>query len=69
MSRFGRRVGDWMRLSCGDLVADKNDPRHVGRVEAIISGATVKVRWRDTGWISYLPLDHLDRIERYPSAR
>jgi hypothetical protein len=66
---MSRQRGDWMRLSCGDLVSHKNDPRHVGRVEAIITGYTVKVRWQDTGWISDEPLRDLSRIKRDPSAR
>jgi hypothetical protein len=66
---MNRQRGDWMRLSCGDLVSPKDDPRHVGRVEAIRTGYTVTVRWQDSGWISEVPLSDLTRIKRDPSAR
>lgn len=60
--RFGRRVSDWMKLRCGDLVTDRHDGRHVGRVEVIRHGAFVTVRWSDTGWTSEVPIERLERI-------
>jgi hypothetical protein len=39
---------------CGDEVHLADDPAHIGRVDAIISGV-VKVVWKDTGWIEYQP--------------
>jgi|SoimicmetaTmtHMA_FD_contig_41_2026092_length_284_multi_1_in_0_out_0_1 hypothetical protein len=45
MSRFGGlRIDDWVKLSCGDRVCRRDDPRHEGRVEAIWNSAFVKVR-------------------------
>jgi len=44
-------VSDWMKLHCGDTVTEV-DGRDAGRVEAIINSATVRVRWKDNGWIS-----------------
>lgn len=55
-------AGDWMGLSCGDGVRER-DGRHEGRVEAIYWGTSVKVRWDDTGWISDLPLRDLERVK------
>jgi hypothetical protein len=46
-------------LRCGDTVADNDDPRHIGRVEAIRHGAFALVRWHDTGWTSELPVVRL----------
>ena len=57
--RFGRQVGDWIKLRCGDLVADIADERHIGRVEAIRQGVFVTVRWLDTGWTSEVPIERL----------
>ena len=54
------RVGDWMKLNCGDRVRER-DGRHIGRVEAIHHGAFVVVRWLDNGWISELPLRDVER--------
>ena len=56
--RFGRRVSDWMKLRCGDLVTDRHDDRHVGRVEAIRHGAFALVRWQN-GWVSEVPIQSL----------
>jgi hypothetical protein len=57
------RVGDWMKLSCGDRVREKGG-RHVGTVEAIHWSHTVKVRWEETGWTSELLFDEVERIGR-----
>ncbi len=54
--------GDWMKLSCGDRVTE-NEGRHVGRVDAIFSGAYVKVTWEDNGYISYLSLNELTKYK------
>ena len=43
-------VGDWMKLRCGDRVAER-EGRHVGRVEAIVHSHIIRVRWEDSGWI------------------
>jgi hypothetical protein len=51
-----------MKLRCGDLVTDRHDPRHVGRVEVIRHGAFVTVRWLDSGWTSELPTERLERL-------
>jgi hypothetical protein len=56
------RVDSWTKLNTGDLVTEI-DGRHVGRVEAII-GYSVRVKWRDSGWISDIPLNELIRVER-----
>ena len=50
-----------MKLRCGDLVCDRNDPRHVGWVEVIRHGAFVTVRWLDTGRTSEVPIERLER--------
>lgn len=61
----GVNSGDWMRLRCGDRVHTVDDPRHVGRVEAIHHGYWIKVRWLDTGWISFEALHELRNLTRY----
>jgi hypothetical protein len=53
-------VGSWMKLGLGDLVRER-DGRHVGRVEAIHWSNTVKVRWLETGWVSEVPLNEIER--------
>jgi hypothetical protein len=63
--KYTRQRGDWMRLRCGDRVADVTDIRHVGCVDAILQGSDVKVTW-DNGWVSYVRLDRLQR-ERTPA--
>lgn len=37
---------------CGQSVCRRDDPKHVGRVQAVFNSTTVKVRWNDTGWTS-----------------
>lgn len=59
----GRRVGDWIELHCGDHVCDVGDVRHTGRIEAILSGNLAKVKWADTGWISFVPTEFLRRVK------
>lgn len=58
-------VGDWMKLQIGDRVCMFDDPRHVGRVEAIHNSSVVTVRWLDTGWISFEGLRDLRNLTRY----
>ena len=43
MNRFNRQVGDWVKLRSGHIVVDRDDPRHEGRVEAILSLARAQV--------------------------
>ena len=61
-ARRALRTGDWMQLSTGDRVRER-DGRHTGRVEAINHGAFVVVRWHDNGWLSELPLGAVERIK------
>jgi hypothetical protein len=66
------RVGDWMKLNCGDKVFDISEdvdlswemPRHVGRLEAILHGAVGRVTWLETGHTSYLPIGEIRRVPR-----
>jgi hypothetical protein len=44
-----RRVGSWIKVHTGDRVYDVADPRHVGRVEAVLNGGTVVVKWPTAG--------------------
>lgn len=57
--RSGVRCGDWMHLNCGDTVFAVDDPRHLGRVEAIHNSAIVLVRWHDNGWLEEIALENL----------
>jgi hypothetical protein len=52
----------WRRLRTGDAVHEV-EGRHVGRVEAIENSSTVKIKWDDTGWISYIPLSDVVKAE------
>jgi hypothetical protein len=45
----GLRVDTWIGLDCGDVVCRTDDPRHEGRVRAILHGAWVRVVW-ENGW-------------------
>lgn len=49
------RVTDWMQIGVGDRVYQHDNPRHVGRVEAI--GQSIKVRWYDNRILSYYPVE------------
>lgn len=60
----GRRVADWIRFRCGDVVYDKADPRHVGVVTAVRNGYSARVVWEETGWISWVPLNDLKKRRR-----
>lgn len=53
-------VYDWLNLNCGDLVHTKDDPRHIGRVEAV--NVSIKVRWLDNRIISYFQFDERDQL-------
>jgi hypothetical protein len=53
----------WRRLRTGDTVHE-TDGRHTGRVEAINNSATVKIKWDDTGWISYVPLNDVVKVRK-----
>jgi hypothetical protein len=55
------RVGDWMKLNCGDRVRER-DGRHVGRVQAIYWSRTVVVLWDGSGWTSELLLEEVERV-------
>lgn len=50
------------KLHTGDTVCDVDDERHIGRVEGIRSGAFVTVKWRDTGWVSEVPIEQVRRV-------
>ena len=54
-----RRVGSWIKWHCGDRVFDENDPRWIGRIDAISNGVIAKVKWDNSEWISYVPLEKL----------
>jgi len=56
------RAGDWMKLSCGDRVRER-DGRHVGVVQAIYWSRTVVVLWEDNGWTSELLLAEVERVK------
>jgi hypothetical protein len=56
--------GDWMRLRCGDRVHTRDDPRHIGRVEAIHHGAYARVRWDETWRSSEVPIGDLVNLSR-----
>lgn len=62
MNRFGRQVGDWIKLRTGQVVVDRGDPRHEGRLEAIRNSAVVVVKWADSGWTSGVPIERLERV-------
>jgi hypothetical protein len=40
----------------------EREGRHVGRVEAILHGAFVSVRWVDGGALTDLPLADVERV-------
>ena len=55
-------ASSWMGLKLGDTVHDRADERHHGSVEAIIHSAEVKVRWHETGWVSYVPFADVRKV-------
>lgn len=59
------RVGGSLRLHVGTRVLSKADPRlGEGRVEAVHNSSLVKVKWLETGWLSWLPIDDVESIKR-----
>ena len=63
MNRFNRQVGDWIKMHTGHMVIDRDNPRRVGRIEAIRHGFFAVVKWTDTGWTTKLPIERLDVAE------
>lgn len=49
-----------MNFRIGEHVREK-EGRHIGRVTAIFSSILYRVVWMDTGWISELEGDELER--------
>lgn len=47
----------------GDRVYDYPDPRHIGRVNAIIGGCLAVVAWEETDWRSELAVKRLRHVE------
>jgi len=63
-SRSRPRVGDWLPFACGDRVYCLDDPRHIGRVEAVMHGAYALVRWPElSGAIEEVALGLLAKVE------
>lgn len=54
------RINDWVPFSCGDKVHRKDDPRHVGRVEAL-HNHSAKIKWDDNGWYSHEGFDDIEK--------
>ena len=53
-------------IRTGMRVYDIADPRHVGRIEAVVWDA-ILVKWIDTGWLSYVPRENLREADTdYP---
>lgn len=59
---MGVRVSDWVGFYCGDLVQEKDNPRHIGRVEAVFHGVFIKVRWLGNNWFSIYPREDLVKV-------
>ena len=59
----GKRTGDWIAFSVGDLVYDIADERHVGEVRMVASSVHVTVRWIETGWRSVIRANRLRRAQ------
>jgi len=51
----------WLHLRVGQRVTMHDDERHVGRIDAIHDSVVVKVRWLDTGWVSFESAKDLQR--------
>ena len=51
---------DWMKLHTGHIVVDRDNPQHIGRVEAIRHGFFAVVKWADTGWTTKVPIGRLE---------
>lgn len=65
-ARRSLRVDTWIGFDCGDKVYRTEDPRHIGRVEAIISGVNAKIRWDETGWMEYVELAEMEKVRPEP---
>lgn len=48
----------------GDIVRVKESPKHIGEVEAILWSHSVRVRFDDSGWLSELSFDEVERTSR-----
>ena len=61
---------DYTRLACGSqvycglLVCRTDDPRHVGRVEAIHATMTVTVKW-ENGWKELIDYRELTKANNF----
>jgi hypothetical protein len=62
-------ASDWIGFNCGDTVHAADDPRHLGRVEVLYFEGGIKIRWRETGWISVLARDELVVVDKAAPAR
>lgn len=63
-ARRGTRCGDVIPFHCGDRVCDEQDPRHEGRLDAVVQGAFASVTWVETGWRTVgIPVGRLRRVE------
>ena len=63
------RVDDWIKFDCGDRVHRADDPRHVGRVQAILHGYYARVKWDDLGWLEDVLLDELVMDPEHAAAK
>jgi hypothetical protein len=57
-------ASSWVGIGCGDLVRTTDDPRHIGRVQAVLWSNTVRIKWLDNGWLSDLPLADVVLVKR-----
>ena len=51
------RNNDYMKVSCGDPVRRKDDPRHTCRVIKIENSNAITIKW--DGWYSVEPLSDI----------
>lgn len=51
-----------MTIRIGELVVDKTDPRHVGKVIAV-TPPRVTVQWIGKRWTSEIPIEDLEPAE------
>jgi hypothetical protein len=51
-----------LTLHCGETVHRADDPRHLGRVEAIDNTGLVKVAWQDSGWFEWIHYSDIVRL-------
>ena len=57
-----------MKLHTGHIVVDRDNPQHIGRVEAIRHGFFAVVKWADTGWTTKVPIGRLELCGDSPRA-